>query len=108
MQEIWVNDLPVKETMPGYKGRFIHTGNLTFAYWDVAAGSEAPEHSHPQEQVAKVLEGRFELAVDGRPVLLEPGKVVIIPPFVKHGGRAITDCKLLDVFYPVREDYQSL
>ncbi|RFM27595.1 cupin domain-containing protein [Deminuibacter soli] len=108
MKEIWVNEVPVKETVPGYKGRFIHTANMTFAYWDVEAGSVSPEHTHPQEQVAKVLEGSFELTIDGETVVLEPGKIVVIPPHVKHGGKAITDCKLLDVFYPVREDYRSL
>lgn len=108
MQEIWINEVAAKETVPGYKGKFVHTAHMTFAYWDVAAGSVSPEHTHPQEQVAQTLEGVFELTVNGQPVLLEPGKIVVIPAHVKHGGKALTDCKLLDVFYPVREDYRSL
>ncbi|MFN8252075.1 MAG: cupin domain-containing protein [Ferruginibacter sp.] len=101
-----LRDLPVKEMFPGYTGRFIHTDTMTFAYWDVKAGSIVPEHSHIHEQVAHVLEGKFTLTVDGVPLELETGKIAVIPSNVKHSGIAVTDCKLLDVFCPVREDYR--
>ena len=63
-------------------------------------------HSHLHEQVANVLSGQFELTVAGDTKLLEPGKVAVIPPHVPHGGHAITDCELLDVFLPERDDYK--
>jgi quercetin dioxygenase-like cupin family protein len=65
-----------------------------------------PEHSHLHEQVAHVLKGQFALTVNGEMALLEPGTVAVIPPFAKHGGRALTACELLDVFTPEREDYK--
>ena len=37
---------------------------------------------------------------------MEPGEVAMIPPDAPRGGRALTDCRLLDVFSPVREDYR--
>jgi quercetin dioxygenase-like cupin family protein len=95
-----------KEIVPGYRARFIHGDNLTLAYWDVDPGAELPGHSHPHEQVANVLEGKLELTVDGETRVLEPGQVAVIPSNILHGGKAITACRLLDVFYPTRDDYK--
>ncbi len=97
-----------KEIAAGYAAKFIHTEHMTFSYLDVKAGSIINEHSHIHEQVSHVLEGVFQLTVNGEPLVIEPGSVVIIPSGVLHSGLAVTDCKLLDVFYPVREDYRIL
>ena len=101
-----VKDLPQKEVVAGYFGRTIHTGTLTFMYWTVTKGAVMPLHSHVHEQIAHVLKGKFELMVDGETRILEPGTVAVIPSHIQHGGRALTDCELLDVFNPEREDYK--
>ncbi|MDB5250382.1 MAG: cupin [Segetibacter sp.] len=101
-----IETLNEKEVIPGYRGRTIHTGTMTFMYWTVDEDAVMPEHSHLHEQVAHVLKGQFELTVNGEMTLLEPGTVAVIPPFAKHGGRALTACELLDVFTPEREDYK--
>lgn len=101
-----ISDIIEKEVISGYKGRAVHTGTMTFMYWTVEAGAVMPEHSHMHEQVANVLKGSFELTVNEQTELLEPGKVAVIPAHMKHGGKAITACELLDVFTPEREDYK--
>jgi quercetin dioxygenase-like cupin family protein len=106
MPFIEVRDQTEKEVIAGYRGRTIHTGTMTFMYWTVDEGAVMPLHSHLHEQVAHVLKGEFELTVDGETKRLIPGIVAVIPPHVKHGGKAITACELVDVFNPEREDYK--
>ncbi|OQX23539.1 MAG: cupin [Desulfobacteraceae bacterium IS3] len=94
------------EIAPGFTAHFVHTGNMTFSYWTIKAGAELPGHFHPHEQVVNMIEGKFELTVDAEAKILTPGAVVIVPPNVPHSGKAITDCRIIDVFHPVREDYR--
>ena len=55
-----------------------------------------------------MIEGQFELTVNDDPQVLDPGRFALIPSEAYHSGVAITDCKLLDIFDPVREDYRAL
>lgn len=108
MKPIIVSSIEGKKIFEGYTGRFIHTENMTFSYVSIKAGSALPEHFHVNEQVLNMLEGKFVLTLEGEELQLEAGMVVVIPSNAKHGGAAITDCYILDVFYPVREEYKNL
>ena len=108
MPFIKLDQLLEKEVVKGYVGRAIHTGTITLMYWTVEADSSIPLHTHPHEQVAHVIRGQFELTLGEETRILEPGTVAVIPPHLPHGGMAITDCELLDVFHPEREDYQFI
>lgn len=101
-----VDDMPVKEMVPGHFSRLLHTGANTINILDVKADSVSPMHQHPHHQCAFVLEGAFEMTVGDETHILTPGLFAVIPPNTIHGGRAITDCKLLDVFSPEREDFK--
>ena len=101
-----LKEIQEREIVPGYRARFLHSENMTLAFWDVDPGAALPEHSHTHEQIANVLEGQFELTVAGESRVLEPGQIAVIPSDVPHSGRAITACKLLDAFHPCRDDYR--
>lgn len=105
MEQVDLNTQPAKEIAPGYLARYVHTGNVTIQYCTITAGAPMPAHAHPHEQVSTVVTGRFEMEVDGRTVVLEPGSALVIPPNVKHSGMPLTDCYIIDVFHPRREDF---
>ena len=94
------------EMLPGLTGRFVHSEHNTIAYWSFEPDVAVPGHSHAHEQIVNVIEGTFELTVGGVKHLLEPGSVLVIPPNATHEGRSITRCLIIDVFYPVREDFR--
>lgn len=101
-----LNNVATRETFPGFKVHFVHSANMTFAHWKIEAGALLPQHSHPHEQVVNMIEGQFELTIDGATKLLGPDSVAIIPSHAVHSGRAVTPCWIIDAFYPIREDYR--
>jgi hypothetical protein len=46
------------------------------------------------------------MTVDGEMRVVEFGAAAYIPGDAPHSGRAITDCRIVDVFYPARDDYR--
>ncbi len=102
------SEINPKEIAPGFFSKFIHTETNTFNFIEVKAGCTVPLHQHLHEQLSFVLEGKFELTVNGEAKILEPGLFAVIPANAVHGGFSVTDCKLIDVFSPVREDYKNL
>ena len=106
MPFINLNTIPEKELLPGLHVRFLHTNNMTLAYWNIEKGASMPEHNHPHEQVVNLIEGKFELSVAGEQYIITPGEVFVLPSNLPHGGKALTNCRIIDVFHPVREDYR--
>lgn len=100
-----VADLPVRELFPGYRARLVHSERMSFSYVDVDAGASFAEHDHPHEQVIHLLEGEFEVTIDGETRRLRGGDVAVVPPNARHRGTALTRCRILDAFAPVRQDY---
>ncbi|MXX24026.1 MAG: cupin domain-containing protein, partial [Caldilineaceae bacterium SB0668_bin_21] len=60
-----LDEVKERGLFPGFVGKFIHSENMTFVYWDVAEGSPLPAHSHPHEQVINMFEGQFEIRITG-------------------------------------------
>src|SRR5687767_4094571 len=104
MQQL--HELPSKEVFPGFTGRFIHGDKSTVAFWEITAGSRVPLHSHIHEQVTHIIEGELQMNIGGVKYNFIAGTVHVIPSNVEHDALAIINCKVIDVFTPVREDYK--
>ena len=106
MSFINLNEISERQVVPGFKGKFIHSDNVTIVHWDITAGAKLLEHNHPHEQITNIIDGELELTIEGITKVLKSGELAVVPSNVKHSGIAITDCYVVDVFYPIREDYK--
>jgi quercetin dioxygenase-like cupin family protein len=97
-----LSSLPEQEIFPGISARVLHTEHVTVAYVTIQAVTLLPEHAHPQEQVCNVLRGQLEMTIEGDSQVLAPGITATIAPNLRHSGRALTDCLVLDIFHPHR------
>ena len=102
-----IAQIPAREIVKGYNAKFIHTDNMTIAFWEVEAGAVMPVHHHIHEQITYVLEGQLDMTIGGESFSLRPGMYHIIPSNTPHSAVAVMDCKVIDTFSPVREDYKS-
>jgi quercetin dioxygenase-like cupin family protein len=103
-----LNNLKEYELAKGVRARIINCESMSISYVTLDAGVDMPEHKHVNEQVVNVIEGELELTVNGEPRVLKPGVVEVLPPNVPHGAKALTDCRVIDVFHPVREDWVAM
>jgi len=69
-----------------------------------APHTEAPRHTHHEEQIVVVLEGEFFFELDGEVRKMQPGDVAVVPSSVPHGAfTRDAACYEADVFNPPRE-----
>jgi quercetin dioxygenase-like cupin family protein len=99
------DSLPVIERLPGWRGRYFHSQNMTFAHYDFGRGSSIHEHFHPEEEVYEVIEGELEVTIDGLAQIARAGLVAIVPANVRHSVKALTDGKAIIVDCPARRDF---
>jgi quercetin dioxygenase-like cupin family protein len=94
------------ERLPGWKGCYFHSANMTFAHYEFTHGSSIHEHFHPEEEVYEVLEGELEITIEGVSQIARPGVVAIVPSNARHSVKALSDGRLIVVDHPVRHDFR--
>ena len=96
-----------KEIVPGVRIRTFWGDEMLLSIADLDANVTVPIHGHSNEQAGTVISGELELTIDGETRWVKPGDTFIIPGGVEHGARTgDIPARVLDVFSPVREDYQ--
>ena len=106
MPFIDTNNLKVIERLPGWRGRYFHSPNMTFAHYDFKRGASIHEHFHPQEEVYEVIQGELEMTVDGTTQIARAGLVAIVPGNARHSVKALTDGRAIIVDYPSRREFE--
>ncbi len=101
-----LKDITPKDLAPGLTGYYAHGSSMTLGLVEIKAGSNLPLHHHVHEQITYILEGQLDMMIGGKACSLSAGMYHVIPSNVPHGAVAVTDCKVIDVFNPVREDYK--
>ncbi|MTB53786.1 cupin domain-containing protein [Lewinella sp. W8] len=100
------SDTREQEVFPGIVGHLVHTEKLTVADFLLEEGTALPTHQHPHEQISTILEGTFKFTVGEETRICTTGDVVVIPGNTPHSGTAVTECRIIDVFSPARDDYR--
>ena len=95
--------------LPGWSGRFLHSANMTFAHYDIAADA-APlhEHHHEQEEVWHVVNGEIALTIAGEEQVLTAGSVAVVPPETPHSVRPLAAARVIIADYPLRPNLPGL
>jgi len=86
--------------------RFVTGPQFTVIQWNLMTGAKLmPAHSHPNEQVIRVLKGDLEVHTGDDVYTIHEGEVIIFPPYVPHGFVALTDTIMYEQQTPVRQDF---
>lgn len=101
-----ITDVKSKILGEGLLGKYVHGVNVSLGLVDIKKGSVLPMHHHEHEQITFILEGELEMTIGEDSMVLNPGSYYVIPSNVPHAAIARTDCKVIDVFSPVREEYK--
>ncbi len=92
----------------GITARLFHSAQLTFGYVTLDEGAIVKEHHHIHEQWTHIIEGQLLFTIDSEEKLLTPGMCAFMPSNAVHSAKAITRCRVIDCFLPVREDWVEM
>ena len=107
MQTYEWDKMEKEQLNPSFARQVIHGQTLTVARVFIRKGYTVPTHSHINEQLSFIEEGRLKFVLDGKEVVVGPGQLLLIPPSVPHSAEALEDVVGTDYFTPVREDWRD-
>ena len=100
---------PTIEICPGITRRTVANGKTMYQMMaTLEAGSRMPAHSHSQEQIVHILEGKMQLIVDGVRHELSTGDSFYLASNIPHGVEVILPTRVVDTFSPPRNDYLAI
>jgi quercetin dioxygenase-like cupin family protein len=105
LQYIPWHTIPLEDLNPLLQRQFVVGQNLMLARVLLKKGCIVPEHSHANEQLTYIVEGRLKFWIDGQEITVHAGEVLCIPSNMPHKAEALEDTVDLDIFNPPRADW---
>jgi quercetin dioxygenase-like cupin family protein len=102
-----LHEIPEEHVTELFSRRFFSGENITIAFLNLKAGCVVPLHHHESEQFSYVISGCFRFQIGDEEILLKSGELVQIPPNVPHSAVALEDTSGIDVFSPIRKDWED-
>ena len=68
-------------------------GNITLFAFD--KDESLTEHTSPYEAVVYMVDGEMEITIGGKAYNVKSGEIIIMPPDVPHGLKALVKSKML-------------
>ena len=102
------DDIPKEALKADLSRRLISTERMMLAQVFLDKGCIVPQHSHENEQLTYILEGklRFFLGEDESEVVeVGAGEVLHLPSWLPHKAEALEDTLDVDIFCPPRQDW---
>jgi len=102
-----VNELKAKKVLEDSTLRVVTNKNTMVSFFEFGPNTTImPKHNHPHEQTAVVIAGSIKMIAGGETKILKANEGAVIPPNVEHEVIPLEpNTKIMDVFYPIREDY---
>ena len=98
-------DIPMEELAPDAWSHLVAGKEAVVSFLTIPAGTYFPVHQHVAEQIMVVVEGYIDQVIDGKMYRVNAGDVIVMPSNIPHGGYVRDqDCKVIDIFAPLRED----
>ncbi len=99
-------DIPREEIAPGVMRKIMGwTRNLMVIYVEFGKDTVFPPHNHPHDQITFVLEGEFEIEIEGEKRVLKKGDAYVVPGNAMHAVKCLREGVMMDTFSPMREDF---
>ena len=102
------DEIDWEDAGPGIRRKVMAYGdNLMAVHAAFEKGAVGPLHTHPHVQITLVRKGAFEVQIGGEKQVLREGDYFYIPSHVEHGGVALEETVLIDIFSPMRKEFVS-
>jgi quercetin dioxygenase-like cupin family protein len=95
--------IPKEHRYPGVTSQRYDSEQLTVIRYELSAGAQYPGHTHQDEQLVYVLDGRARFAVGSEPVPLERGDLIHVALGTPHGATAESPGVVFLTISPRRE-----